>query len=316
VKGFVTPPPIEVQTLTQLDLQLEELRRAAWQMQSYPGFQTQKDVRGRTGSQDVDAWYLTAPHEARLEALRAAAQTQSGQPDAPGLSATLAEAEALIQLERCRAIFITSYWIGQSIFERHAALIEHLQAQAAPEQRAQTQATIDAAAKALADELIRALRMDSDAAQTQAAAELNRQSVALVRIYNESRGKLAAAVSREQRVQGTQAAARERESACPPPVTQTTGKPGPALAGDNEAPAAFYPQEDRRNDFEGVVTLSASISATGCAERTQVFESSGVPGLDAAALTWAEQAHYHPAERDHQAVDGTLLFRVRFSLTD
>jgi TonB family protein len=315
-KGFVAPPPIQLQTLAQLDSDLEALRRAAWQMQSYPGFQTQKDVRGRTASQDVDTWYLTAPREEQLTTLRATAQAQSGQADAAALTATLAQAASLIQRERYRAIFISVYWSQQGLFERHLALLGHLETQVPAEQRAAAQAPIDAAATALADGLTQALRVDSDAEQAQAATQLNKQSADLLRLYNESRGKLAATVSREQRVQGTQPAARERESSCPAAVTPTSGTAKPALAMDNQAPATFYPPDDRRNNLEGVVTVLASISATGCAVRTQVFESSGVPGLDAAALNWAEQARYRPAEREHQAVDGTLLFRVRFALND
>jgi TonB family protein len=59
-----------------------------------------------------------------------------------------------------------------------------------------------------------------------------------------------------------------------------------------------------------------SSSGTGCLQKAGIYTSSGVPELDDAAIRWAQQAHFLPAERDHQAVDGTLLFLIRFRMRD
>src|SRR5262249_24117004 len=105
-----------------------------------------------------------------------------------------------------------------------------------------------------------------------------------------------------------------REGPCPEAVSQSSGAATPACAEGNAAPDSFYPDSSRRAEYEGSVTLKAWVSATGCVQQASVYKSSGVAELDDAAMRWSQQARFRPAERDHQAAEGTLLFAVKFQL--
>jgi TonB family protein len=56
------------------------------------------------------------------------------------------------------------------------------------------------------------------------------------------------------------------------------------------------------------------ISATGCAEKAEVQQPSGVADLDAAAIAYALQAKYNPAGRDNQGIASTTVLPVVFKL--
>ena len=61
--------------------------------------------------------------------------------------------------------------------------------------------------------------------------------------------------------------------------------------------------------------LQVTVSDTGCLERAEVWQSSGVPELDEAALKWtSEGVTFLPAERDQKAVAATAKVPVRFTL--
>jgi TonB family protein len=49
-------------------------------------------------------------------------------------------------------------------------------------------------------------------------------------------------------------------------------------------------------------------------QKAQIYTSSGVAELDEAAVRWTQQARFLPAQRDQQAIDGTMVFKVRFML--
>jgi TonB family protein len=312
---FSVPEARPLDNPQQLDEALEELRRAAWRLHTYPGFASLTDVRGHTAAVDVDTFFLTPAHGAQLESLRAHVRDAAQHGDDASLRKSLSAAAPLIEVERERAAFIGAYWTLEAMLAHHVELLAQLEEAASPPERATAQDDVERAARALAADYGAALSADL-APPPATAAQLNAESHALFKVYNSARGKLAAALSEDERARGREPPARERVGDCPAAATTTSGSGQPALAPGNGSLEAVYPQEERHYSLEGVVVLLASVSASGCAQQVQVYESSGVPALDAAAARWAEQASYRPAQREHQAVDGTLKFRVRFSLHD
>ncbi len=79
----------------------------------------------------------------------------------------------------------------------------------------------------------------------------------------------------------------------------------------------YFPQDARKELVEGVVTLDALVSATGCVKNAYILVSAGDPRLDQAALKWAlDGAVFTPAARNGEAVEMHTRFNLRFKLTD
>ncbi len=107
-----------------------------------------------------------------------------------------------------------------------------------------------------------------------------------------------------------------RVSPCPPPASGNSGSSRPKLTGSSRSPAEFYPVELRRKAVEGMVIVSARVSATGCAESFAIARSSGSDLLDDAALRFSETEEMLPGETDGQAVAATVRFATHFQLQD
>jgi TonB family protein len=136
----------------------------------------------------------------------------------------------------------------------------------------------------------------------------------LLRALNDLRARLAVELSDQDRMQ-RKLEPVARPAPCAESVVRTSGADKPGLAQGNQAPESFYPAASRRTEFEGKVTIEAWVSANGCMQKAEVYTSSGVADLDDAAMRWTQQAKFLPAERDHQPVDGSLLFMIRFQLS-
>jgi TonB family protein len=310
------PAVLELDSLQKLDAAVNTLHEASWKLHYVlPNF---RDVRGRTAAEDVDQWLLTPQHEAQLEALRATAQGESDKGDTKAMLATLKTAGELLEPEGYRTAVLEAYWSMQDVFSRHAANLRALAARLPPGPSSTADLVrspeIELVATRVAKDLVDAMAADSEAARQLEGQRLRDGQGDLLRAYNDLRGRIAEELSKEERDQGTNPEAQPRTTPCPPAVTRTSGSGKPSIASDNQAPETFYPDAMRRGYFEGLVIIEASVSATGCAERAGVYQSSGVAALDDAALRWTEQAGFYPSERDHKAVDGVLQFGVKFQM--
>jgi TonB family protein len=98
----------------------------------------------------------------------------------------------------------------------------------------------------------------------------------------------------------------------------------PALAGSkvDELPQLHptnpkppYPLEALEEGREGVVTLWATIAADGSVSAVRVYQSSGVPALDASALETVQQKwRFTPARRGNTPVAQDVILPIRFSI--
>jgi protein TonB len=93
-----------------------------------------------------------------------------------------------------------------------------------------------------------------------------------------------------------------------PPAPQTVAV---RLLSSNEP---LYPSLSRMKEEEGVVTVRITISAYGTILDVQVERSSGYPRLDDAAMKSVRAWRFAPAKRGSEAIVGTALVPVKFSL--
>jgi len=312
--GPQLPPAPKFDSVPQLDEALAGLRKVSWALYSAP--YPAHDVRDRSIAQDVNQWLLTPEHEARLEALRARAQSQSAARDPAAARAVFTEAALRVHQERCLAQLLGTYWYYQDLISRHQARLEALQEQLPHDDRAARQHRLAPLLRQWADAFTAAMTTDTFPIVEAAAERLSAAAGLVFEAYNKERGELATQLSTQNHAQGRAARTQTTEVPCQVEPAKTSGKELPKLAPDNAAPETVYPSVSRHSWFEGYVVVDASVSVKGCAEKAAVVRSSGVDELDDAALRWALQAHYLPGERDHLAVDGVLRFAVRFKLSE
>jgi TonB family protein len=82
------------------------------------------------------------------------------------------------------------------------------------------------------------------------------------------------------------------------------------------SPDDFYPAASIRNSETGVVVVEVCVSEQGVLTGTpRVSASSGHSRLDAAAVSWAQQAaRFTPARRNGEPIAGCKGVRVNFQL--
>lgn len=320
---FTQPPPLpsrafstpvarpQFSSVQQLDEALDALRQTSWQLHSM--FGSLEDSRGRTAAQDVDRWLLTPAHEAQLKDLRAKAGALSAKGDRRDLIITLNVSTGLVGHEAYMAGMLTTYWSLWSLVAQHMANLQGIAARISPAVPPKD-AALDAMAPSVARDYEEAMAAGSAAMQAADIERLNNDRRNLLRALNEARTRYAARLSEQQRTQGEEAATYSPDTPCAEPVRQTSGGAWPGFAEGNAAPDSFYPDSSRRAEYEGSVSVTASVSAAGCLQKASVYTSSGVPELDEAAIRWTRQARFLPAEHDHQAVDATLRFVVKFKM--
>ncbi len=310
------PPPVQeirrpqFVNVQQLDAAIDELRRTSWQLASMYG--SLKDSRGRTATQDVDEWLLTPAHETELSNLRATAADKAAKGDKKEALAALNLATGAVQHETYMAGVLNFYWNMCGLAAVHFANLQTIVARISPPQHVQ-----DAAVNMIAARVAKDLQQAMAAAPAEQINDMERLKKGrhdLLQALNEARGRYATQLSQQQRAQTPEELTYPSDTPCAPAVPRTSGKEHPAFAADNASPESFYPDSSRRAEYEGSVTVKAWVSAHGCAEKVAVYTSSGIAELDQAAIRWAQQAHFQPAERDHEAVDDTLTFVVKFVL--
>lgn len=86
----------------------------------------------------------------------------------------------------------------------------------------------------------------------------------------------------------------------------------------NETAPFLYPAELYAEKVQGNVTLRLYIDSTGALvpESTSVVTSSGIRGLDSAAVTQSERLRFAPAKRGPRAVSTPVLLPVYFRHPD
>jgi TonB family protein len=307
---YVTPPVLSLADVSALDAVTENLRRFVWYMYSEPRVQGLTDSRGRTCAQDLDEWLMTADEQARLAALRARAQSASEHGETGALHAALIEAQSLVQEELYRYYLIASYWWLQGNVVDHQERVKRLESLLPPGEATDVDASL-ARANAAAAQMLTIALTANPGRQAQVDA-LQSAQLAVFDAYNTVRGQLAHKVG--EAASHAAPLTRSPESPCEGALAHTSGQPVPRLAADNPPSGSVYPQEMRRKYFEGKVLVEAQVEPSGCARQASVLESSGVEELDEAALHWALQIRYQPAEREHQAIIAPLRFRVKFTL--
>jgi TonB family protein len=137
------------------------------------------------------------------------------------------------------------------------------------------------------------------------------QSRTLSKAYVDERTRMARRLAPEN---ASLAAYRQRKSICPKASLRTSGSEKPGIGPVTSSLEEFYPTTLRRLAIEGLVVLSVKVNSYGCGREAAVIGSSGSDELDEAALRWVETAIFLPAEKDGQAVDGTLQMAVNFKL--
>jgi len=308
------PQPVarpQFTTAQQLDQAVDALRQTSWQLHSM--FGSLKDLRGQTAAQDVDRWLLTPEHEAQLKDLQAKADALAAKGAKRDLLITLNVATGLVGQESYMAGVITTYWTLWGLVAQHVSNLQGIAARISPPAPVKD-AAFDTLAASVPKDYEQAMAATSAGPQASDIERLNNDRNNLLHALNEARGRYAARLSEQQRTQGEEAIAYPRDTPCPEPVTQTSGGKGVGFAAGNAAPDSVYPDSSRRAEYEGSVTVKAWVSAAGCMLKASVYSSSGVTELDQAAIRWTEQARFRPAEHDHQAVDATILFVVKFQM--
>ncbi|WP_288843720.1 energy transducer TonB [uncultured Deefgea sp.] len=79
-------------------------------------------------------------------------------------------------------------------------------------------------------------------------------------------------------------------------------------------PKPPYPPQSLALGEKGVVMLRVQVSATGSAEAVSLQQSSGYPRLDRVAQNTVTQWRFVPAKRGQDAVAGTVIVPVHFSI--
>jgi TonB family protein len=291
-----------------------ELRESVWQTYAATAA-LGKDARGRTVAEDLDDWVMTKDVIAQLQKVRADAERQYRTGDERGARATLESGRAVAQEQRRRLSLINYYWQQTIPLDRQRDLwLLWLQQSPSPA-ATQSRERMHMLESALAQEISPSLAQETLAAQVES----------LKRAYNEERGKLAGLVSDQRIAAGGVIAVRERSTPCsatPGDEEQrrrasangTGNRPVGILT--NPSPDLFYPEDARKNEISGKVTLLLTIAANGCMERAEVVRSSGATELDEAAMDLSEDTIYLPAERGGRPVESTSSRVIGFQFSD
>jgi len=106
----------------------------------------------------------------------------------------------------------------------------------------------------------------------------------------------------------------------PPEPAPAVPQEAPARASSplayRDAPPPEYPESARRDGAQGLVVLDVTVSREGAPLEVAIAQSSGVPTLDAAAMSGVRRWRFAPALRDGDAVEARIRIPVRFRLTN
>ena len=310
--GPLVQPLPHFDTLDQLDTLLDGRNRMEWSVRNEtPG--TQSLVFGKPLVEYANRYVFTADADAKFRDLRARAGSQSAARARADLIDTLRQAREALDFEAYRvAVLYAQRDLSTQVAAHEAALKTFMDKVPAAEQQ-QTRARLDPLieqARASVDQLLRIPTLDE--LQRAYASD---PSTRLPRAFNEERMRLAPMAAAWDSEHGVKPMSRTRTKPCNQrnPQPSTTGKPqlDQSTLTDPE-----YPREAEQLALEGVVHIRAEIMTNGCADRMEIARSSGVDALDAAALAWAENVRFHPAQVNGQPQPVSHTFGVNFRLDD
>lgn len=281
------------------------LRESVWAL--YEGTAAMgADARGKTISDDLDAWVMTDGARAQLKSARIQAQRLLQAGDEAGARAALRIGQADIEEQRRRVTLISVYRWRQLSLDRQRELWTRWLKDAPADVAASSRARIKTLESALS----------SSYSPDITVSELQSELDGLNRAYNEERSRLAQVVSEQRVAAGQVLASRDRTLPCPAPPqgtqpTADTALPRPAT---DVAVDEYYPASDSHAGISGRVILRLTITPQGCMKHAEVHRSSGAPGLDDAAMDVAERMSFFPARKNGQPVEGSFLMAFTFEM--
>ena len=310
--GSVVPQDATVESqLQSWDQALRSFRAAVWA--SYSGsVALGTDGRSRTLAQDLNEWVMTAPVQEKLRTLRAAIERNVRAGHEPAARAALKEALDITEEQRRLLWLISAYWQHQVAVDRQRDLWQGWLGQVPEATAAQSRSRLQALDVALTAAFSPDLSLDA----------LNARITELLRAYNEERLQLAALVSRERAASGPAFSSWLRPTPCPvsnayAPASGGSDRPLAELRGSSSPdPAQFYPAWARRQQIAGIVHVRLTVDASGCLERAEVVQSTGVPALDEAALDLCQYLRFVPAIQRGRAIPSQAVQPVNFKLYD
>jgi TonB family protein len=276
-----------------------------------PGPESQ--VFGKPLVDYANQYIFTADADARFKDLRTTAGSQATAGARAGFADTLRQARAALDFEAYRvAVLYAKRDLSKRVTAHETALKTFMDKVPAVEQQ-QTRARLDPLieqARASVDQLLRLPTLDE--LQRAYASDVTNS---LPKAFNEERMRLAPMAAAWDREHGVKPMSRTRTKPCGQRSAQvsTTGKP---QLDQSTLKDPDYPREAQQLGLEGVVHIRADILSNGCAERMEVARSAGVAALDAAALAWAENVRFHPAQVNGEPQPASHTFGVSFRLDD
>ncbi len=109
-----------------------------------------------------------------------------------------------------------------------------------------------------------------------------------------------------------------KKSASPPAKTEPEPTEGGYVSVGSvtyvQRGKAKYPAEALRKKLTGTTILLVYVDTEGRVERIEIAQSSGVPSLDAAAITAEQKSRYQPAIKDGKAVKFKARVPYRFQI--
>ena len=101
---------------------------------------------------------------------------------------------------------------------------------------------------------------------------------------------------------------------CTSVAARSSEKKSPSLDYSQPQPKLTYPEEARRNRQYGLVRVGLIVPPTGCARAGFVLSSSGFEQLDRAAVRYAMDLHFLPAEENGASIEALAVVPVNFAL--
>ncbi len=265
------------------------------------------DQDGRRMEDDVADYLFAPPALAQLDKARqelaATTPTAGGFPES-----SLRQLQEVLAAQNCRGFVLMRYWSGAEALDYHrgmiVAIIDRMPAMDQPAARAELD-SLDKGAETGRQRIASnmqacdAFEISPRALQTSPADP-----------YNKLRQQLAGQLEKAR--SGLPQSTR-RSKPCPAPATRTSGKPYPSNVSRPDF-SEYYPLEARGRDVSGVGRIRIEVDQAGCAASASVATSTGAEILDAAAVQYALDLEFLPAEEDGKATTVFVILPVTFSM--
>jgi TonB family protein len=102
---------------------------------------------------------------------------------------------------------------------------------------------------------------------------------------------------------------------CSPAATKTSGRTEVKVDPTATTAKLAYPIASKRTYEEGRVLVGVIVTKEGCVRLASVFASSGYERLDQAAVQYAAQMRFLPADQDGVAIEHSAVVPINFKLS-